>query len=307
MFKLRSIFLALALSANAFAYAPMAKTMAPGFYRFMLGDFEVTALSDGSVDLPMNTLLKNIEKFKAEKMLQSAFQKTPTSTPVNAYLINTGTKLVLIDTGAAALFGPTLGKLVSNLKASGYEPSQIDEVYITHLHPDHVGGLFTDNKTTFPNAIVRADQRDFDYWLSKENLEKAPADSKGFFQGAMASLESTKAAGKIKPFDGSVTLVEGIKSVKTYGHTPGHAAYMVESKGQKLLLIGDLIHVGSIQFSNPAVTITFDSNSVEAFTERLKMFKEAAKEGYIVGATHIAFPGLGHLRSEAKGFEWLPL
>jgi glyoxylase-like metal-dependent hydrolase (beta-lactamase superfamily II) len=307
MIKSLIVALLLSLSAAAMASAPMAKTAAPGFFRFMLGDFEVTALSDGSVALPMNTLLKGIKKYQVEKQFKSAHLATPTETPVNAYLVNTGAKLILIDTGAAALFGPTLGKLIPNLKAAGYEPSQVDEIYITHLHPDHVGGLFTDSKVSFPNAIVRADKRDIDFWLSKENMEKAPAANKGFFQGAMVSLDAYTKADKVKPFDGDNQLVDGIKAVKSYGHTPGHACYLVESKGQKLLVIGDLIHVGGVQFNDPSVTIAFDSDSVNAFSARVKTFGDAAKNGTIIGATHIAFPGLGHLRQDGKKFEWLPL
>ncbi|MBR7784855.1 MBL fold metallo-hydrolase, partial [Undibacterium luofuense] len=92
------------------------------------------------------------------------------------YLINTGSKLILIDTGAGSLFGPTLGKLQANLKAAGYSPEQVDEIYITHMHPDHVGGLMQGDSVVFPNAVVRADQHDVDFWLSQANLDKAPQD-----------------------------------------------------------------------------------------------------------------------------------
>ncbi|MBY0415578.1 MAG: MBL fold metallo-hydrolase, partial [Bdellovibrionales bacterium] len=183
-----AIFTVLILSANSYASAPMVKTQAPGFYRFMLGDFEVTAISDGTVVLPMNNLLTNIKKERLEKDLKNAFFAGPFETSVNAYLINTGSKLVLIDTGAAGLFGPTLGKLLINLTAAGYSAEQIDEVYITHLHNDHIGGILRDGKKSFPNAIVKVDQNDVDFWLSKENMDKAPQDMKGFFQGPMDSL-----------------------------------------------------------------------------------------------------------------------
>ncbi len=307
MIKLLLSIMLLAFYAQAMAAAPMSKITTPGFYRFMLGDFEVTALSDGHVALPMNNLLSNISKSKLEKEFNRSGLKSPTETPVNAYLVNTGTKLVLIDAGAAALFGPTLGKLIPNLKASGYQPEQVDEIYITHLHNDHIGGLFTDSKISFPNAVVRADQHDLDYWLSKENLEKAPANMKGFFEGPMATFAPYQKENKIKPFEGSTDLVDGIKALNTHGHTPGHTVYQVESKGQKLIIIGDLIHVGAVQFSNPTVTIAFDSNSKEAFAQRVKVFSDAAKNLTIVGAAHIAFPGLGHLRADGKGFTWLPL
>ena len=302
--------MAIALAAmlgqsSAFAAAPMVKSQAPGYYRMMLGDFEVTALNDGTVDLPMDKLLHD-KPAKTTQTLAKSFLKVPLETSVNAYLVNTGSKLVLIDTGAGGLFGPTLGKLVGNLKAAGYQPEQIDEIYITHLHPDHVGGAGAAGKALFPNAVLRADKHDTDFWLSKVNLEKAPAEQKGFFQGAMASVSPYSDAGKLNPFEGNTDLVPGVKAVSTHGHTPGHTVYVVESKGEKLVLLGDLLHVHAVQFEDPSVTIDFDSDSKAALAQRKAAFAEAAKQGYWIGAAHLQFPGIGHVRSSGKGYQFVP-
>jgi glyoxylase-like metal-dependent hydrolase (beta-lactamase superfamily II) len=174
-------------SGIAAAAAPQVKSQAPGWYRMMVGDIEVTALSDGTVALPVDKLLTNTSPAKIQAALSRAYLKAPVETSVNGYLVNTGSKLVLIDAGAAGLFGPILGNLVNNLKASGYQPEQVDEICLTHLHPDHVGGVAADGKAAFPNAVLRVDKRDADFWLSKDNLDKAPDASKGFFQGAQAT------------------------------------------------------------------------------------------------------------------------
>ena len=297
----------LATSLVAHAAAPQIKTQAPGYYRVMLGDFEITALSDGTLALPVDKILTNTNPAQVGKALAREFLKAPVETSVNAYLINTGTKLVLVDTGTAGLFGPTLGNLLANLKAAGYQPEQVDEIYITHMHADHVGGLMAGDKLAFPNAIVRADKHDADFWLSQANLDKAPADAKGFFQGAMASLNPYVAAGKFKPFDGDTELVPGVKAVAARGHTPGHSTYLVESQGQKLALWGDLMHVAAVQFAQPAVTIQFDTDSKAAAVQRKRAYAEAAKQGSMVGSAHLSFPGLGHLRAEGKGYVWVPL
>ena len=289
------------------AEAPLVKTSAPGFFRMMLGDFEVTALSDGTVALPVNKLLTNTTPGKVDLALAKSYLKAPLETSVNGYLINTGAKLVLVDTGAAGLFGPTLGNLVANLKAAGYQPEQVDAVLITHMHADHVGGLMAGDKLVFPNATVHADKHDADFWLSQANLDKAPADAKGFFQGAMASLNPYVAAGKFKPFDGNTDLVPGIKAQAARGHTPGHSTFVVESKGQKLVLWGDLMHVAAVQFANPAVTIQFDTDSKAAAIQRKKAYADAAKQGHWVAASHLSFPGIGHLRSEGKGYSFVPV
>ena len=311
---LRRLFGAVAASAvligGAHAAAPMIKTQAPGYYRVMVGDFEVTALSDGTVALPMDKVLTDTTPAQVQAALARDFMQTPVETSVNGYLVNTGAKLVLIDTGAAGLFGPTLGKLLANLKAAGYRPEQVDEVYITHMHADHVGGLMNGTALAFPNATVRADRRDADYWLSQANLDQAAAADKGFFQGAMASLNPYIAAGKFKPFDGAkgdTDLVTGVKAVATPGHTPGHSLYKIESQGQTLMLWGDLIHAAALQFNEPSVTMVYDVDSKAAVVQRQQAFAEAASKGYLVGASHLAFPGLGHLRAQGKAYAWVPL
>lgn len=298
---------ALALLAPlAQAGAPQQPTQAPGYYRMMLGDVEVTALSDGTVGLHVEKLLQGTTPKKVESALAKWRLGLPLETSVNGYLVNTGGKLVLIDAGAGALFGPTLGKLVANLQASGYTPDQVDEIYITHMHPDHVGGLAADGKAVFANAVVRADQADADFWLSAANLEAAPQDSKGFFQGAQASLKPYVDAGRFKPITGDVELVPGVKAVATHGHTKGHRNYVVESKGQKLVLWGDLMHVAAVQFATPAVTIAFDTDQKAALAQRRKAFAEAAKQGYLVGASHLSFPGIGNLQADGAGYRFQP-
>jgi glyoxylase-like metal-dependent hydrolase (beta-lactamase superfamily II) len=294
------------------AAAPMVKTQAPGYYRMMLGDFEVTAISDGTIQLPMVKLLMDISAPKAEKAFANWYLKEPFETSVNAYLINTGEKLVLVDTGAGVLFGPTLGRLLANLKASGYQPEQVDEIYITHMHGDHAGGLMTNNQVAFPNALVRAHQLEADQWLSQAKMDAAPAGAKGPFQGAMSTVGVYAKAGKFKPFNGATELVAGIRAKPALGHTPGHTFYLVESKGQKLVLWGDMMHAAAVQFINPEVTIQFDSDRKAAAAVRKAAYAEAAKEGYLVGVTHISFPGLGRLRANPNtggkgGYQWIPV
>jgi glyoxylase-like metal-dependent hydrolase (beta-lactamase superfamily II) len=297
----------LLLSSAAYAGAPQVKTQAPGFYRVMLGDFEVTALFDGTIDLEPKKLLTNTTQAQVGKLLDRSFEKDVVQTSVNGYLVNTGDKLVLIDTGAGALFGPTLGNLRANLQAAGYKPEQVDAVLITHMHGDHVGGLIADGKLAFPNATIHAGQEDADFWLSKANLDKASAEMKGFFQGAMASMNPYVEAGKFKPLKGGTDLLPGIKAVPAHGHTPGHNVYVVESKGQKLVLWGDLMHVAAVQFVEPQVTISFDVDSKPAAVERKKAYADAAKGRYLVGSAHLPFPGLGHIRAEGKSYVWVPV
>jgi glyoxylase-like metal-dependent hydrolase (beta-lactamase superfamily II) len=284
----------------AYASAPQQKTAAPGYYRQMLGDFEVTPLNDGTFPMPVGKLLTGITPPQLDAALKRSFLKDPVEASVNGFLINTGSKLVLIDTGTGA-FGPTSGLLMANLKASGYRPEQVDEIYITHFHGDHIGGLLAAGQRAFPNAIVRASQQEADFWLSKANKDAAPAERKDAFQRAMDVFAPYIAAGKFKPFNGDVELVPGVRAMAAPGHTPGHTLYVIESAGQKLLLWGDLMHVASVQFPDPSVALRFDSDSPAAILQRKKVFADAAAQGYWVGGAHLPFPALGHLRSAAAG------
>lgn len=293
-------------STMAQAAAPMAKFQAPGFYRTTLGDFEITVLNDGTIDLPVDTLLKQ-PAAKTNAALARSFEKSPLETSINAFLINTGSKLVLIDAGAASLFGPTAGKMLANFKASGYKPEQVDEIYISHMHGDHVGGLVANEQRVFPNAIVRAGKLDADFYLNQSNLDKATGEEKEDFQGAMMSLNPYVKAGKFQPIVANSELVPGIKSYFNGGHTPGHITYVVESKGQKLALLGDLLHVQAVQFETPGVGITFDTDSKIAIAERKEAFAAAAKGGYLIGAPHLSFPALGHVRVNGKGYDFVPV
>jgi glyoxylase-like metal-dependent hydrolase (beta-lactamase superfamily II) len=252
-------------------------------------------------------LLTGITPKQLDAALARSYLKGPIETSVDAFLVNTGSKLVLVDTGAGVLFGPTVGKLLGNLKASGYRPEQIDEIYITHMHGDHIGGLLLDGKIAFPNAVVRASQQEADFWLSKSNMDAAPKDRKDAFEAATNMLNPYIAAGKFKPFNGDTDLVPGVRSVAAPGHTPGHTLYVVESKGQKLVLWGDLMHVAAVQFPNPAVTIRFDSDSAMAAAQRKKVFADAAAHGDWVAAAHLPFPGIGHLRAAGSGYVFVPI
>ena len=311
---LRSSVLALAClgvclfaAESASAAAPFSSVQAPGFYRTMVGNIEVTVLSDGTVQLPVADILTNAAPGEVDKALSRNYLKSPLETSFNSFLINTGSKLVLVDTGAGHFFGPTLGNLAANLKAAGYQPEQVDEVYITHMHADHIGGLIADGKAAFPNAVVRADKHEADYFLSKANLDKAPADQKSGFQNPQEALAPYIAAGRFKPITADGELVPGVSSRAAYGHTPGHTVYVVQSNGQKLLLIGDLMHVAAVQFPDPAVTIKFDSDSKSAAVQRAKIYAEAAKDGSLVGGAHLSFPALGRLRANGKGYDWVPI
>lgn len=280
----------------------------PGYYRMMLDGIEVTALYDGAIELDTK-LLKNLRAEDRDRLLARHFLKAPkVQTAVNAYLINTGGKLVLVDAGAAGLFGPSLGHVAGNLRAAGYDPAQVDVVLLTHLHGDHVNGLVdADGKAVFANAEVWSAQADNDFWLNEDVAAKAPQDAQPFFKMAHDAAAPYRASGKWKTFAADQDIVPGVASLAAHGHTPGHSGYLVGNGTRRLLIWGDIVHNHAVQFARPDVAMEFDVDNKAAVATRKRIFARAAKEKLLVGGMHLPFPGIGHVRAEGKGYAWVPL
>ncbi|CDZ46102.1 MBL fold metallo-hydrolase [Neorhizobium galegae] len=291
----------------AFAKAPYAVDQAPGFYRLKIGSAEVTALSDGTVALPLAKLYTNTSEQHAQSVLNDAFLPELVPTSVNAFLVNTGERLVLIDAGTGAYLGPSLGKLVSNIEASGYKMDDIDDVVLTHIHTDHSGGLMSNGKRTFPNATLRVNEREAKFWLSAVNAKAATGIVKQHFGEADQCVTPYVEAGKFGTFADNAAPVPGLGSILYAGHTPGHSAITLESEGQKIVFWGDITHGDILQFDEPGVAIEFDIDQKAAVTTRDIALKRAVEGKYLVAGAHIAFPGIGHVRKDSMNFDWLPV
>jgi glyoxylase-like metal-dependent hydrolase (beta-lactamase superfamily II) len=275
----------------------------------MLGQFEITALADGFLDTDVK-LMQNISEAAARKLLYRHFSDSKkTRTAVNCYLINTGSKLILVDPGAGSMFGPALGKMFFNLKAAGYAPAQIDTVLITHMHPDHIGGLIDANgKAAFAKADVYVAKAESDFWLSELEAKKVPAEMRKFFDMARAAAAPYMETGRWKTVQGTDLPVAGIRAVPVHGHTAGHTAYEVRSGGDTLLIIGDMVHNMAIQFPQPEAAILFDKDIEQAVKARQETFRKAAETRSTIAGMHIPFPGIGHIRAEGKGsYTWVPV
>jgi glyoxylase-like metal-dependent hydrolase (beta-lactamase superfamily II) len=297
------------LATLAHAEAPQIRTQVPGYYRMMLGQFEITALYDGAIELDIK-LLHNTTPTELNKLLARMFVGNPKmQTAVNAYLVNTGKNLVLVDAGAAKLFGPSLGFILQNMRAAGYDPAQVDTVIITHLHPDHVGGIAdADGKPVFPKARIMVAKEDNDFWLSQKSADGSPEAMQPFFKMARDAAAPYLKGGQWQSFTEGSVLVPGIQAVKANGHTPGHTAFAVESEGQKLLIWGDIVHAHAVQFAQPGVSIEFDIDQKQAIATRKSLFKTMAISKSLVAGMHLPFPGMGHVRWDGKeNYSWVPI
>jgi len=301
--------LCLAFAVTASVQAADALPESPGWYRAQIGRFTVTALWDGTLEMPVDQVFARPGPAQLKALLARDHLSPTMPLSVNAFVIDTGRHLVMVDTGTGAsrMFGDRLGKVQANLRAAGYAPEQIDEIYLTHMHTDHVGGLTVDGRAVFAKAVVRADAREAGHYLSREKMAARPGEKEDF-ESAMAMLEPYVASGRFRPFDGRSELVPGVRAEPAIGHTPGHTVYVVESDGEKLVLWGDLMHIAAVQFPLPAATVSFDFAPAQSAAHRARIYRDAAREGAWIAAPHIGFPGIGKLRADkGGGYSWLPM
>ncbi len=280
----------------------------PGVYRMKVGTFEVTVLNDGW--LPIETKMYSGDQAEAEKMLQAAFlPKEAAPTPVNQWLVNTGDKLILVDTGTSNVFAPTLGRTLKSLAAAGVNPADIDAVVISHIHPDHAAGLLTpDKKVAFPNATVHVNADEYAWWIEGEI--KVPDQKpfwKGFAQVGRAAFKPYADAGKVQTFKNGTEIAPGITTIAAPGHTVGHSMVRLSPSGGDMLLWVDIVHNATLQFPEPDRSIAFDLDPPAAIATRKKVMDMAATDRLLIAGTHIAFPGVGHVTKSGTGYAWLPV
>jgi glyoxylase-like metal-dependent hydrolase (beta-lactamase superfamily II) len=297
----------LAPTVSAIAKAPFVGAQAAGVYRLKVGSFEVTVLNDGWLGIEPKMFSGTPEG--NAKLLESSFlPKDEIPTHVNEWLVNTGDKLILVDTGTSNVFAPTLGRMAKNLAAAGVDPATIDMVILTHLHPDHAAGLLTtDKRIAFPNATVHVSEPEYAFWTSGEIYAKAPDDFKPFFDIARASIKPYVDAGKVERFQDRAEFAPGIVATAAPGHTMGHTMVRLSSGRSELLLWGDIVHNAALQFPEPDRAISFDTDQAMAIASRKRVLDVVTTDRLMIAGSHLPFPGVGHVAKAATGYAYVPI
>jgi len=285
------------VTGPALAKAEMKGISIPVHARFKLGDFEVTTLLAGQRTFPgdpQGTFAMNVDKQEFEKVTKDHFLPTDAAkfyfTPT---VVNTGNELVLFDAG---LGGETPGILAA-LESAGYTADQIDVVVITHMHPDHIGGLVYGGSPTFPNARYVTGSKEYDFWAPKGDDHRI---------GKLMNSNVKPFADKMTFVAGGDAVVSGITAVEAHGHTPGHMCYRLESGGQQLLLLADLANHYVWSLAYPDWEVRFDADKAAAAAARRKVLGMAAADRIPVVGYHLPFPALGFVETRGNGFHYVP-
>lgn len=297
-----------ATATSASAAAPATGKQAPSFYRAKLGEFEITQLSDGARTFPMpDIFVRNVSKDTAIAAAEAAYMpKGQVTVPFNPVVVNTGSKLVLIDAGNGPA-GPTVGQLIPNMIAAGIDPKSIDVVILSHLHPDHINGIkAADGSLAFPNAEIMAPEADWAFWMSDDNAAKAPSDMmKNYFANTRKILGNI--TDKVARYGWGKEIVSGITTIEASGHTPGHTAFAIASGSARLLVQSDVTNIPELFLKNPEWHVMFDVDPEKAIQTRRKFYDMAAAEKALIAGFHFSFPSQGYVEKDGAGYRLVPV
>jgi glyoxylase-like metal-dependent hydrolase (beta-lactamase superfamily II) len=309
----RSFLTASALAGAAFAMpagagVPLASAQGPGVYRFKLGDYQLTALFDGVWYLPIDdSFVKNASGVEVNQALAAAFLP-PNVLPISftALMVNTGAKLVLIDTGTAGQIADTAGSMLDNLKVAGIRPDAIDTILISHFHPDHIDGIRSkDGEKIFPNAEILVPEPEWTFWMDDSNMGPATGAVKRYFLNARRIFGDI--AKEVRRFKPGAEVAPGIVSVPAFGHTPGHTAFAIHSGNQSMLAMSDTVRNPYLFARHPDWQPSFDMDGPQAVAARRQMLDRVVADRMLVQAYHFPFPACGHMLKTATGYELVPV
>jgi glyoxylase-like metal-dependent hydrolase (beta-lactamase superfamily II) len=292
-------------SANA--AVPLSGKQAAEFYRFALGNFELTAVYDGFWNRPINEkFVRNVPYTDVEKALANSFMPPDTlAMPFTPLLVNTGRNLVLIDTGSGGQLASTAGTLVTNLVSAGVDPASIDTVVISNFHPDHIDGLRTkDDMPVFPKAEILVPRVEWTYWMDDAERAAAPEMYRPYFLNVRRVFHDLAEA--VRPFEVETEIIPGITAISAPGHTPGHCAFTIASGRRSIMALCDTTNHPWLFARHPEWQPILDMDGPLAVKTRKRLLDRVSADKMPITGYHFPFPGYGHIIKTATGYDFVP-
>lgn len=278
------------------------RSQVPPIYRRQIGAFFITIISDGYLEADPALFSSGAERFR--ELTDAAFLKPgPFRLGTVAYLVESMDRKYLVDAGCGPLFGPTSGRLLHSLQQIGCAPEEIAAVLITHMHADHIGGLLDDAGAVFPKAEIVIHRDELDYYSGDLILTRATDRNRDWILRARTIPEHYP---NIRVFEREGPVLPGVSAFPLPGHTPGHSGFIFESEGQLLFLAADLVYSPAYSFRFPDENFTFDVDRDAALSSRRKGLDMLASEGWLMSASHLPFPALGHVCRHRDAYDYVP-
>jgi glyoxylase-like metal-dependent hydrolase (beta-lactamase superfamily II) len=293
--------------AQTSSAASTAGQQAPGFYRYRVGDIEVTAVNDGAGKRPLEGFIRNADLADVKKALEEAF--LPTDAFANTFtsqVLNLTGRLVVIDPGFGDSGPSGTGRWMANFRAAGFDPAQVGTVLITHFHADHISGLrLKDGTAVFPKAEIVVPAAEWAFWMDDAKMAQAPEAAKAGFQNSRRVFAPM--ANDVKKVEPGQEVAPGVTAVATYGHTPGHTAYLLASGDKRYMMLGDVANHPALFVRYPDWSAVFDMDADTARTARRKMLDIAASDRIQVAFYHAPFPATGFIAKDGAGYRYVPI
>jgi len=297
-----------AVPAPAQAGALPSGKQAPSIYRYRIGSMELTAIYDGvwyrTID---DKFIRNANYTDVRQAMSDAFMpEEKLATPFTTLVVNTGTKLILLDTGTGGQVASTAGSFGENLVAAGIDPKAVDQIVISHFHPDHINGIKTkDNGLIFPNAEILVPNAEWAFWNDDANMRAAPDGLKAVFHNVRRIFADI--ARDVTRYEPGKIVAPGVETVAAPGHTPGHTVFAIQSGKDSMMVLSDTTQHPALFARNPDWQPQFDIDGAAAVTTRKKLLDRAAADRMLVTGYHFPFPACGHIVKTATGYEHVPL
>ncbi len=290
--------------APAKAAAPLSGKQASGFYRRKLGDFEITTIIDDIVVRDVVPgMVRNAELADVQKAAAAVSPDGKIRQPFAPIAVNTGTRLVLIDTGTGGRMMPT-AHFMDNFTAAGFDTKSVDAIVVSHFHPDHINGIRAkDESILYPNAEIWVPAPEWAFWMSDDNMNKAPEAGRGMFTNVRRVFKDL--GERVKQYEPGKEVVTGINSIATPGHTPGHTSFAISSGNQTLVTVVDVATV-ELFVRNPNWHLNFDSIPDLAEQTRKKLLDMLVTDKLLATGYHWPFPGASYVVKEGSGYRLVP-
>jgi glyoxylase-like metal-dependent hydrolase (beta-lactamase superfamily II) len=275
------------------------------FQPFKIGSYRAVALKDGGLEMPVDGksfVIGQPNETVSAVLKAGGAPADHFEFSIQPLLVHAGARVLLFDTGAGAFFGDIAGKLPESMLAAGEKPASVTDIFISHAHGDHIGGLLTSNGAlAFPNATIHMSAPEWK-WLSGLSADEA----KNFgIQQVSALVTAIKP--KVVAFEPGAELLPGIvKAVELKGHTPGHSGYRIGSGSDSVLVFGDAMHSYLVSVGKPSWQVAFDADQQLGATTRVALVKSSAVSGQRLYSEHFPFPGIGKIVNGKDGASWQP-